>query len=184
MANQFTYPLSKDEIAKINIQTKSRHDTLKSVTEIEELYSLDRVRIHQLLQEGRIPGAIKLGNAWYIDLDDAEHFFDEYANWTYERYIARLAKTVHHKIYAYLQQNYNVDTFNYIDPFDDAAYIVPAEKLKDLYSFAESVAKWRYDMGQVYSVNDENCSQNHYVNMIYASLKAAEAIYEKRSREV
>lgn len=186
MANIFNYPLSKDEIAKINNQTALTYQHLKAVSQIEEDYSIDRVRIHQLIKEGRVPGAIKLANAWYFDMTYAESFFDEYADWTYERYIDRLARLYHDKNDLYIKEvQSNVDTsFCYTDPFDNNVYVMPAEYLSDLYSYAEKIAKWRYNTGYVFKVEDEGVSQQQYLNNVYASLKASENIYEKRSREV
>lgn len=183
MANIFNYPLSKDEIAKINNQTALSYQHLKAVSEIEKEYSIDRVRIHQLLNEGRIPGAIKLANAWYFDMNYAEAFFDAYADWTFERYIDRLARLYHPKNYLYIKEvQSNVDTsFCYTDPFDDSVYVMPAEFLTDMYSYAEKISAWRYNSGHVFKVEGKEVSKQQYTNNVYASLKASEYIYEKRT---
>lgn len=186
MANAFIYPLSKVVIEDINNQVFFAYQHLKAVSQIEKEYSIDRVRIHQLVNEGRIPGAVKLANAWYFDMTHAESFFDAYADWAYERHVKQLSRLYQPKIYTYIKEvQSNVDTgFCYTDPFDDNVYVMPAEYLSDLYSYAEKIAEWRYNSGYVFKVQGEEVSQQQYLNNVYASLKASEKIYEKRSREV
>lgn len=183
MANVFNYHLSKDEISKINFHTLMQYANLKSVSQIEKDYSIERVRIHQLVAEKRIPGAVKLGNAWYFDMNHAEPFFDAYADWTFERYIDRLSKIYRPKIYDYIKKaQSNVDTgFCYTDPFDDNIYLMPAEFKSNQYAYAEKIGDWRYNSGFVFNVEGEGRSKQEYVNNVYASLRASDKIYEERS---
>lgn len=182
MANQFNFSMSKDEIANINTHLAMQYAQVKSVGDIVDEYNISRVRLHQLINEGRIPGTIKIGKAYFFDMIHADKFFDEYADFIYQRYINQIAKTVHYKIYSYLQTVNNVDNFYYIDPYDDAPYTMPDQYRANLYSYAESIAAWRYNGGQVAKHADgENMSQDDYTSHIYASLRAAEDIYEKRS---
>lgn len=179
MANKFDYHMSSDDIANLNMHLESKYENLYPVSRIEEEYNITRIRIHQLIKGNRIPGVVMLGSIYYFDMEHARDFFDNYKGFKLERMIARLTRT-YKKLLTEL--GYNVDTFQYFDPFDMQMYVLPDSYIRNIEDYANQLSQWRYNSGQIAKdLKGNELSEEDYFTHIYSSLRASRAIYEKRA---
>ena len=179
MANKFDYHMSSDDISNINMHLEWKYENLYPVSEIEKKYDITRIRIHQLIKANRIPGVILLGSNHYFDMEHAKDFFDSYKAFRAERMITRLTR-IYKKLLKDL--DYNVDTFQYFDPFDMQMYVMPDSYIQNIEEYAKQVCQWRYDYGQIAKdLKGNELTKEEYFNHIYSSLSASRDVYEKRS---